>query len=73
MEEMTVWQILKNFLSRMLSRKWLAPIIFAGILIANDVYNLQIGELTLSLLAGLFGLFEIVEGINDHKAIPVKL
>lgn len=73
MENKTFKSVALNFLSRLTSRKWLAPITYGIILIINDAYSLGISETTLTALAGLFGVFQVVEGVKDYRTAQGQL
>lgn len=62
-----------DFLRRLTSRKFLAPMIYLVVLILNYTQNWELPEELLSVVAGLLGIYEIVEGARDYKVATLAI
>lgn len=67
--KLTFKEIVLDLLSRMTSRKFLAPIIYIVILILNETLEWGLSDELLSVVAGLLGVFQVVEGVKDIKRV----
>ncbi len=66
-QEFTFKQIVLEMIQRFSSRKFLYPLIYIAILILNYTQNWELPEELLTVVAGLLGIYTVVEGVKDVK------
>lgn len=67
-KKFTIGELLIEIVRRFSSRKFLCPLIYIVILILNYTQDWGLPEELLAVVAGLLGIYELVEGSADYKS-----